>query len=350
MLDLERNTFFKAIEEYFYSELSEEIDLSSQVNNITINDYSYCFEFVSCDQYYYAKIAKCDQLLLRKNEPIIPFSQKDLAFGKAEYESLITLDEEVSFSGVKLIEVVTYLEKTNTLITKKVEGSDLFILLRKASFMSSHKTRYKSLSLMNDLTMFYKEVSLGSDLQSRTFYLEKLKIKIKSYMSVMELGTHGEEDFLSSLSHGEIENCLYIVGYKGFDIRNVIYCKDGTLAVLDPGKKKLEPIEAYFSRIYVTLVLIFWGHPFFFFNKTLHDDFLVSFEDHMINEAMNPLILLLQIRKEFYKHWGMAVFALNNKKWPSWIKNIFRKYYIDTFYNKFLRENKTKILILKKQV
>ena len=139
-----------------------------------------------------------------------------------------------------------------------------------------------------------------------------------------------------------------IIGFKGFDIRNVIYSDKNILAILDPGKEKIESIESYFSRIYATLMIIYWGHPFFFFRITIHKDLLNSFEERIIRQV-NPITFHLELRKELYKHWDMAIFALRKKSWPKWVKIILRLIYVDSFYKKVLEENKLRIKELLKE-
>ena len=47
MQDYERDKIFNVIEIFFINEFSDEISLISQVKEISVNDYSYCFEFSS---------------------------------------------------------------------------------------------------------------------------------------------------------------------------------------------------------------------------------------------------------------------------------------------------------------
>lgn len=350
MLENEKIQIFRAIETYFEKELDVEVDLTSQVRNITVNDYSYCFEFSSADQIYYAKIPKFNQLLLRKGLPIIPFSKEDIAFGRAEYESLISLSEKIQAEGVKLIEVITYLQSTNTLITKKVEGEDLFILLRRNSIKGLQNNSKNSLDSIKNLTGFYLAVASSSKESYASYNLQKTMDKIKSYMHALGIDFHREYKLLISLPQNIFKECRLINGYKGFDIRNVIYLEDGSLVILDPGKEKKEPIEAFFSRIHATLLILFWGHPLFIFNKTLKKELLNYFEDNIHIKELNPIIFQLELRKELYKHWKMAVFALEQKSWPFIFKILLRKFYIDTFYIKHLKHNQSKLNKLNSEV
>jgi hypothetical protein len=350
MLEHERIQIFREIETYFKHELDAEIDLTSQVQIITVNDYSYCFEFSSADQTYFAKVSKFNQLLLRKGQPIIPFSKKDIAFGLAEYESLIYLSEKIQAEGVKLIEVITYLQNTNTLISKKVEGEDLFLLLRRDSIQGFQKTPHDSFILMKNLTSFYLTVASSSQESFTTYNLPKTIEKIKSYLQALQIDFNQESKLLKSLRENLFKECSQINGYKGFDIRNVIYHEDGSLIILDPGKEKKEPIESFFSRIHATLLILFWGHPLFFFNKTLKIEHLNYFEENIHTKELNPIIFQLELRKELYKHWKMAVFALEQKSWPFIFKILLRKFYIDTFYIKHLKHNQSKLNKLNSEV
>ena len=68
MLEQERNEIFSEIESYFQKEFGQEMDLTSQVQTITVNDYSYCFEFLVSASLF-CKISKFDQYLLRQISP-----------------------------------------------------------------------------------------------------------------------------------------------------------------------------------------------------------------------------------------------------------------------------------------
>lgn len=349
MLEQERNEIFSEIESYFQKEFGQEIDLTSQVQTITVNDYSYCFEFLVSNQAYFAKISKFDQYLLRQDQSMMPFSVQDLQFGKAEYESLISLSEKIQINNVKVIEVVAYLERTNTLITKKVKGKDFFLLLRQSS-LPFNKSKNYCLPLVKDLANFYNTVAFSSDKKFISYDFQRYTKKIESYTKDLEIDFSKEQEFLDNLQIDTFQDCFEILGFKGFDIRNVIHCEDGTLKVLDPGKEKREPLESFFSRIHATLIIIFWGHPLFFINKTLKSDYLKLFEDGFIAAGSNPIIFQLELRKEFYKHWKMAVFALEQKSWPFIFKILLRKFYIDTFYIKHLKQNQSKLNSLNSEV
>ena len=169
-------------------------------------------------------------------------------------------------------------------------------------------------------------------------------------MHALEIDFHREGKLLIGLPQTIFKECRLINGYKGFDIRNVIYLEDGSLVILDPGKEKIEPIEAFFSRIHATLLILFWGHPLFIFNKTLKKELLNYFEDNIHIKELNPIIFQLELRKELYKHWKMAVFALEQKRWPSTFKVLLRKFYIDSFYTKHLKQNKRKLIRLNAQI
>ena len=344
MQDYERDKIFNVIEIFFINEFSDEISLISQVKEISVNDYSYCFEFSSKGEDYFVKIPKFEQLVLRKDKPVLTFSNEDILFAKAEYFSLLKLRDQTKVKDISCIEVIVYIEEINAIITKKFHGNDFYLLLRQYYLDLSKNSQKRTVLLFDNLISFYISAIQNVQDDSKEYHSKETISKIQRYISSIGADKESESIFLENeLKMTNLPTKRLIIGFKGFDIRNVIYSDENILAILDPGKEKIESIESYFSRIYATLIIIYWGHLFLFFGTKLHKDLLDSFEERIMHKV-NPITFHLELRKELYKHWDMALFALRKKRWPKFIKDMLQTIYVDSFYKKVLKENKLRLI------
>lgn len=89
------------------------------------------------------------------------------------------------------------------------------------------------------------------------------------------------------------------------------------------------------ARFITTCRILYWGNILSFFrvipNPSYEECFVKSY--YRNNKRSNKVLSLLII-KELLKHWRMAYIVTGLKSWPSPIKSLLKKVYIDPFYKR----------------
>ena len=122
-LELHRTLTTKIIKDYF---------LGESISNLTISkwnilDYSSVFSIENMDSKgIFVKVPKSNV----EYDGVIPLLDKDIQMGKDEYDSLSYLSEKW-MGNVRFVKALEYYPKYNAIITEKVYGYDLFLLLKK---------------------------------------------------------------------------------------------------------------------------------------------------------------------------------------------------------------------------
>ena len=270
-------------------------------------------------------------------------SEADINLALSEFKSLKTLqekwpkDEKVSF-----VKPLHYSEITNCIILGFIDGKDFYTILRNAILKTNQNTsilQTKEIKHIKNLGHALRKFHEGQILDENTNPLSKVSEKIISNLnslSALSTSTKIIKKIRSSLNSMEVPSEGFIFSYslKGLDIRNAILDKQDRLWLLDPGKIRIEPVEADLARFSATLGILYWGTLSFITQnrKTseLEQFFLESYGD------FNTKILKYYLFKEYSKHWLMAYTALRLKPYPSILKKIIAKFYIDRYYSRKL--------------
>lgn len=323
---------------------------NTQFSEISVNDYSFCIEVSSNYHEIYIKIPKRNQAYKSlKDRTILPLTTEDINFAKAEYESLKNLFEVFQdFESFQVIEPIIYIEELNAIVTKKFQGFEFFNEVRKIPFSNESKEGVICKQIVS-LARSISKISSQIKYSNQPYNSKKILTKISQYLKEIE-----EYDFLKNEEYfytHELKplftnHANTIKGYKGLDIRNILVNSYGNLCLLDPGKSKEETREAFFARFYATLVIVYWGSPLFIFRfESLARVCELFLETIKEDAGFDNLIFNFELRKEFIKHWSLARRALEFKRFPNCVKKFIRKYYIDRFYIKILKENKSSFLL-----
>jgi len=325
----------------------EELNFS----DIEINDYSFCLQLTFNSEHLFIKIPKRNQAYQSPNKRnIFPLTTQDKNFAKEEFASLESLYlHSKEHDEVGIIQPVLYIEEINAIVSKKFKGVDFFVDLRAFPFLS----RLKKTDLhrkLKSLSKFISSICLKNITNKKQYdYDDRIK-KISKYLDeVGKIALLREEEifYKEIFSIESNKEVLFTNGYKGFDIRNILEDANGNLCILDPGKVKKESQEAFIARFYATLLILYWGSPFFIFRFTPHKSLLNSFEEYMkASLNIDDVVFAFELRKELIKHWCLALRALNLKKWPTFFKAIVQKIYIDNFYQNILINNKKNLKTL----
>lgn len=317
-------------------------------SEIAVNDYSFCFEINFNQDNIYIKIPKRNQAYKNlEDRTIFPITHRDISFAKEEYISLVQLAAGLqSLEGMSVIEPIVYIEEINAIASKKFNGSDFFEEIRKIPFLSNTKRKRINERIVI-LAKSISKISAQGKLPMKFYDGKKTLTKVSKYLKEIKEWDflRNEEAFYSQDLEARLRTKTKItLGYKGVDIRNVLIDGQGSMCLLDPGKSKEESQEAFFARIYATLIILYWGSPFFIFRfKSLNAVCHLFKETIQEETGFDNIIFNLESRKELTKHWCLARRALSSKRFPDFLKKFLEKYYIDRFYIDILRENKSNL-------
>ena len=287
----------------------------------------------------YVKIPKII-LYKKENEKIMPLSDDDRQLAEDEYHSLVHLSHHWNNEDihVRFVNPLGFLTEYNAIVTERFYAkhffemyrcSDLKRRLKKGpdithSVMSRlgtalsrfHKTSIRECKF--DVANILKKME-GCCSQLKSFgvapkFIDKIMFKLGTFHN-FEIYTH------------------YTNILKGFDVRQVFVDKEGAVLILDPGKMKTNYKEMDLARFIVTCRILYWGSPLLFLRMSPDKSYEETFIQAYYGSNKPPdKILCLLIIKELFKHWRMAYTVLKLKQWPTLIKEVLKKTYIDPFY------------------
>ncbi len=312
---------------------------------LEVNCFSICFWvntiIDSEKQGVYIKIPKVI-LYKKENEKILPLSSDDRKLAEDEYRSLVHLSHywPKNDMNVSFVKPVGFLKEYNAIFTEQFFAKHFFKMFRqfdlKRRFNSKPDNTHHILSrLGKTLSRFHQTT------------ITECKFDINSILNKMEgccdeLKAFGvSEKFINSIifklrTLKDIEIYTHHTNtLKGFDVRQVFIDKEGRIFLLDPGKMKTDYKEMDLARFIATSRILYWGSMLFFLRmspeKSYEESFVKAYYGD--NEKPDKVLCLLTI-KELLKHWRMAYTVLGIKQWPSLIKGLLKKTYIDPFYRR----------------
>ena len=190
------------------------------------------------------------------------------------------LRDQTKVKDISCIEVIVYIEEINAIITKKFHGNDFYLLLRQYYLDLSKNSQKRTVLLFDNLISFYISVIQNVQDDSKEYHSKETISKIQRYISSIGADKENESIFLENeLKMTNLPTKRLIIGFKGFDIRNVIYSDENILAILDPGKEKNRIYRELFLEDLCNTHNYLLGPSLFFFGKKLHKDLLDSFEE-----------------------------------------------------------------------
>ena len=124
--------------------------------------------------------------------------------------------------------------------------------------------------------------------------------------------------------------------FKGIDIRNALIDEQDRLYLLDPGRTKITYRESDLARFIMTYRILYWGSKLLLLVREpdlkAEAAFLEFYYSH--SEPACPQLLNFFLLKEQLKHWHTALNSLQFRPWPSLLKYIVTKVYVNPFYSR----------------
>ncbi len=315
------------------------------IGPLSTNYYSFTFSMrINTGNEYidiFVKIPKCDMRCITPR--ILPITPEDRVMAKDEVLSLKILErnwnnENSKVSWVKLLGVVL---EHNAIVTKRIFASDAFRtyryweLCRRIGLSSGNKKLQDSMSDIGfSLARFHNK-----NAEKTSSFLSDFLPKIDAYCKKLSVRSQSEWpdriwQELQSLSDIQLSG-FKVTTLKGIDIRNVLIDSEGQLYILDPGKTKTTYGEADIARFLMTYRVLFWGSVLLPIVKEPSRSGEQAFLDSFLSNGgyFDPQILNLFLLKEQLKHWDTALESLAYLPWPSIVKFLVERIYVNPFYS-----------------
>ena len=326
--------------------LEEEEGCDWAMGTLEVNDFSACFQMIPTDRRgagLYVKIPKHD-LYLQDTPKLFPLTSDDRQMGQGEFESLRCLEEYwgKDMDGVApFVRAVGYEPDYNAIITKRVVGQDAYPMLFQWASTAAKGNSKAAECLEDVLQAIARPLAAFHGYFAEEALAEYDTILDKIGIIRNKLEAVGIDNRFLKKTMDHLNNIEHIKGpatrtktLKGLDIRNVQWSSTSGPVLLDPGAFKSDWAEADLARFLVTLKLLFWGSFRFLGATTPLPSFEAAFLDSYkgVRDSFQPKLLSVLIIKELFKHWRMAYVAVTNKRWPSYIKSMATRWYVDPFY------------------
>ena len=338
---------FKIVSERFFNESKDHLKISQLI----INDFSSCFYINNNERGVYVKIPKQDIIKSSLSE----LTLEDKILAKNEYNSLLFLNKNWINKDVQFVNVLGYNNNYNAIFTEKVNGKEFWVLVRNVDFKKKVGFQIKEGKICNFLQKIGQahDFHQNNNIEEKKLFdwnphVEKIK-KLKNDLgeSIKERSSDEIEKVLELIKNLEIQSFTTKI-LKGFDIRNILYQKDGKMIILDPGKLKSDFRQVDIARFILTLRIIYWGSLRFFLrlapSEKIENSFLKGYKSDLQNDSILKFILI----KELLRHWVTAERVLSAKNWNIYFKVFMKNNYITPFYtaqlNRTLNDFKESII------
>ena len=317
-----------------------------KIGPLATNNFSFTFSVdvntPSGQRNVFVKIPKVD---MRGSIPsMLPILFEDRELAKEEESSLRLLDEkwQADDVDVRWVKLCGSLLEYNALITERVFADEAFDVFRRFDLrrrfgfrQDGHRLRGSMARLGAALGRFHHVNS-----SSVVFRLAEALPKLEFYCREIATSTGSlwPERVLGQLqSMGEMEvTGVEVPTLKGIDIRNVLIDGQDRLYLLDPGRTKITHRESDLARFIMTYRILYWGSKLFLLFREPDPKAETAFLDAYYSNSQPacPGLLNFFLLKEQLKHWHTALDSLQRRPWPSLLKYIVAKVYVNPFYTR----------------
>lgn len=290
----------------------------------------------------FVKIPKID--MRGSMASILPITFKDKDLAKEEESSLKLLDEkwQADDLGVSWVKLCGVFPEYNAIITERIFADEAFAIFRRFDLRRRFGFRQDGQRLRRSMARLGAAFGRFHHANSRpvVFRLAEALPKLEFYCREITASTGSlwPERVLGQLqSMGDMEVAgIEVPTLKGIDIRNVLIDGQDRLYLLDPGRTKITHRESDIARFLMTYRILYWGSKLLLLvrepDQKAEASFLESYYSH--SQPACPQLLNFFLLKEQLKHWHTALDSLQRRPWPSPLKYIVAKVYVNPFYSR----------------
>ena len=315
-----------------------------KIGPLAINNFSFTFSvdvFTSGGQRnVFVKIPKVD---MRGSMPsILPITFEDRELAQEEESSLKQLGQKWDADDLEVRWVNLYwvMSEYNAIITDRIFADEAFAVFRRFDLRRRIGIRQDGQRLQRSMARLGAALGRFHYANSRpvVFRLAEELPKLEFYCREITATTGNvlpKRVLWKLKSMGDMEVAgIEVPTLKGIDIRNVLIDKQDRLYLLDPGRIKITHREADVARFVMTYRILYWGSKLLPLvqepDPKAEAAFLESYYSHGHSSChqLSSFFLL----KEQLKHWHTALHSLQQRPWPSQLKRIVAKVYVNPFY------------------
>jgi hypothetical protein len=317
-----------------------------KIGPLAINNFSFTFSVdVSTSggqRNAFVKIPKVD---MRCSMPsILPITFDDRGLAKEEESSLRLLDDkwQADDLDVRWVKICGTFPEFNALITDRIFADEAFAVFRRFDLRRRFGFRQDGQRLQCSMARLGSALGRFHHANSRpvVFRLAEALPKLEFYCREIAASTGSvwpERVLWKLQSMGDMEVAgIEVPTLKGIDIRNVLIDGQDRLYLLDPGRTKITHREADLARFIMTYRILYWGSKLLLLvrepDPKAETAFLESYYSH--SQPACPQLLNFFLLKEQLKHWHTAYDSVQRRPWPSLLKRIVVKTYVNPFYRR----------------
>jgi hypothetical protein len=121
---------------------------------------------------------------------------------------------------------------------------------------------------------------------------------------------------------------------EGFEVRNIIVDRDGTIRLVDPGKLSWGSGLEDVAHFLVSLTMLYWGTPALWFGITGSRSYRRSFLDGWApgGVSFKPATIAWFETRELFRQWADAYRVVSRKPYSSALRRVLRAVYVDAFF------------------
>lgn len=317
-----------------------------KIGPLTINNFSFTFSvdiFTSGGKRNaFVKIPKVD---MRGSIPsILPITSEDRELAQEEESSLKRLGQKWCADDleVRWTNLFWIFPEYNAIVTDRIFADEAFAVFRRLDLRRRLGIRQDGQRLQRSMARLGAALGRFHYANSRpvVFRLVEELPKLEFYCREITASTGSvwpKRVLWKLQSIGEMEvPGIEVPTLKGIDIRNVLIDRQDRLYLLDPGRIKTTYREADIARFVMTYRILFWGSKLFLLvrepDPKAESAFLDSYYSH--SQQSSHQVSVFFLLKEQLKHWHTALDSLQQRPWPSLLKRIVARVYVNPFYTR----------------
>ena len=300
----------------------------------------------------FVKIPKSDF----RRRTVLPICVSDREMAEEEYRSLRYLEDHWPADGAaRYVRPLAFCRRYSAIVTRRSYASDMFLswrrhdLHRRIGLDAANPLRDWLVNLGRALREYHEASSreegqiikrrLGDPIAKIAASISRLRFYGADVSTVAKMA--------EGLRHFEgmtIESPSAMT-LKGLDLRNVLLEEHGLLTLLDPGRLKLDDPVADVARLVATCRILYWGSGWLLLGlrpSKMHEADLL--EGYGAVDERSLELLDLYLVKELFKQWVAAYVTIERKTWPTAIKRVLRRTYVDRFYRNELRIELSRVM------
>ena len=300
----------------------------------------------------FVKVPKADV----EHRTVLPTGERDREMAEEEFRSLRYVEKHWPTEGeVRYVQPLGFCRRHSAIVTRRSYGRDMFWtwrhhdLRRRIGLGGSDSVRGWFANLGRGLRGYHDASSreqgrtIESELGDPVAKIARSISRLRSFGAVVA-GVATLADDLRQFEGRRIESPRAMT-LKGLDLRNILLEEDGCLMLLDPGRLTPDDPVADLARLTATCRILYWGGMWLFLGLQPAREYETHLRGGYGTISPESLQLYdLYLLKELFKQWVAAYVTIDRKTWPTSVKKMLARTYVDQFYRRELRAELSRVI------